>query len=164
MLKVQRLHSAVVALICCFVASLNAKTANVSKQKEGVKTTKGAVPQTNHTVLPKKNPAAPHADGVWIVSSKPALQEKPQKMTTQVDLETSRKKAVQTFQEQKRQLDAEKQAEERRFWEMENERVKNPVSFSWPYKGLEGIQEETQSRRKTVSEQKRTFGIDHHRR
>ena len=81
-------------------------------------------------------------------------------MTTPVDLETSREKAVQTFQEQKRQLDAEKQAEERRLWEMEQGTTKR----SWSYKGLEGIQKETQSRRKTVSEQKRTFGIDHHRR
>ncbi|MGB0919228.1 MAG: hypothetical protein ACPGUZ_01740 [Holosporaceae bacterium] len=125
-----------------------------------MKTTKGAASQKSYTVSPKKNPAAPPADNTWVVSSKPALQEKPQKMTQQVDLATSRKKAVQKFQEQKRQLDAAKQEEERRLWEMEQETTKN----SWPYKGLEGIQEETQSRRKTVSEQKRTFGIDYHRR
>lgn len=160
MLKIQRLNGVVAALIGCFVASLNAKTANVSKQKESVKTTKGAAPQKNHTVPSNKNPAAPHTDDAWVVSTKPALQEKLQKMTQQVHLATSRKKAVQKFQEQKRQLDAAKQEEKRRLWEMEQETTKN----SWPYKGLEGLQEETQRRRKTISEQKRTFGIDHHRR
>lgn len=123
MLKVQRLHSAVVALICCLVAFLNAKATNVPKQKNGVKTTKNGAHKKNHTVSRNKKFSAQYKESLLVVPSKPVLQNKPQKRSKQAGL-----KAVWRHMEHYQQLDAERRQKERAEDRLIAERLRSPFA------------------------------------